>query len=361
MTVTASPDGTAPRPEDFYRTMRLIRRFEERAMDLVRSGEIVSGIHPCIGQEAVAAGTGAALRRDDIMLANHRAHGQLLAKGCEPGRLLAEMAGRTTGVARGRGGSFHPSDFTVGVLGSTGSVGHGAPLAAGAAWALARAGSDRVAVSVFGDGAVNQGALLESFNLAALWQVPVVFICENNLYATTLPVGASVAGSITGRAEAFGIPAESVDGMDPEPVYAAVARGVARARAGQGPTFLEFRTYRFEGHHTFEITTRPRYRDPEEIAAGRHATRWRCRPGGYRRACAGEIDAEVEVTVEAAVRFALAGPKPDPADALEYLYASGLQHPAGRGGQARGKDGCHGDQAVVHAGSEPGARRRDGT
>jgi pyruvate dehydrogenase E1 component alpha subunit len=325
MTVTARPDGKAPRPEDFYRTMRLIRRFEERAMDLVRSGEIISGIHPCIGQEAVAAGTGAALRRDDIMLANHRGHGQLLAKGCEPGRLLAEMAGRTTGVARGRGGSFHPSDFSVGVLGSTGSVGHGAPLAAGAAWALARAGSDRVAVSVFGDGAVNQGALLEGFNLAALWRVPVVFICENNLYATTLPVGASVAGSVTGRAEAFGIPAETVDGMDPEPVYAAVARGVARARAGQGPTFVEFRTYRFEGHHTFEATTRPRYRDPAEIA------RWKARDplalqaGRIPEDLRGQIDAEVEAIVAAAVRFALAGPKPDPADAREYLYASGLQ------------------------------------
>jgi pyruvate dehydrogenase E1 component alpha subunit len=325
MTATASPDGEAPQPEDFYQTMRLIRRFEERAMDLVRSGDIISGIHPCIGQEAVAAGTGAALRRDDIMMANHRGHGQLLAKGSEPGRLLAEMAGRTTGVARGRGGSFHPSDFSAGVFGSTGSVGHGAPLAAGAAWALARSGSDRVAVSVFGDGALNQGALLESFNLAALWQVPVVFACENNLYATTLPIDGNVAGSITGRAEAFGIPAQSVDGMDPEPVYAAMARGVARARAGQGPTFLEFRTYRYYGHHTFETTTRLRYRDPEEVA------RWQARDplalqaGRIPEDVREQIDAGVEATVEEAVRFALAAPKPDPADASEYLYASGLR------------------------------------
>jgi TPP-dependent pyruvate/acetoin dehydrogenase alpha subunit len=325
MTVTARPDDAAPQPGDFYRMMRLIRRFEQRAMDLVRSGEIISGIHPCIGQEAVAAGTGAALRRDDIMLANHRGHGQLLAKGCDPGRLLAEMAGRTTGVARGRGGSFHPSDFSVGVLASTGSVGHGAPLAAGAAWALARAGSDRVAVSVFGDGAVNQGALLESFNLAALWRVPVVFLCENNLYATTLPVGASVAGSVTGRAEAFGIPAETVDGMDPEPVYAAVARGVARARAGQGPTFVEFRTYRFEGHHTFETTTRLRYRDPEEIASWKARDPLALQGGRIPDDLRGQIDAEAEAIVEAAVRFALASPKPDPADARQYLYASGLQ------------------------------------
>jgi acetoin:2,6-dichlorophenolindophenol oxidoreductase subunit alpha len=322
---SASRNGGAPRSEDLYRMMRLIRRFEEHALDLVKSGEIISGIHSCIGQEAVAAGTGAALRRDDIMLANHRAHGQLLAKGSDPGRLLAELMGRTNGVARGRGGSFHPSDFTVGVFGSSGSVGHGAPLATGAAWALARAGGDRVAVSVFGDGAVNQGALLESFNLAALWQVPVVFICENNLYATTLPVGASVAGSITGRAEAFGIPAESVDGMDPELVYAAVARAVARARAGQGPTFVEFRTYRFHGHHTFEITTRLRYRDPAEVAAWQARDPLALQAGRVPGAVRDVIDADVESTLDAAVRFALAGQKPDPADACDYVYASGLR------------------------------------
>jgi pyruvate dehydrogenase E1 component alpha subunit len=318
-------NDTAPGSADLYRTMRLIRRFEEHALDLVKSGEIISGIHSCIGQEAVAAGTGAALRRDDIMMANHRAHGQLLAKGSEPGRLLAELAGRTNGVARGRGGSFHPSDFTVGVFGSSGSVGHGAPLATGAAWALARAGSDRVAVSVFGDGAVNQGALLESFNIAALWRVPVVFICENNLYATTLPVSASVAGSITGRAEAFGIPAESVDGQDAETVHAAAARAVARARAGQGPTFLEFRTYRYGGHHTFETTTRLRYRDKAEIAAWQARDPLALQAGRVAPDLRDEIDAEVEATLDAAVRFALAGQKPDPADAREYLYASGLR------------------------------------
>jgi len=325
MTIPVGREGTPPRPETFYRTMRLIRRFEQRAMDLVRSGDIVSGIHPCIGQEAVAAGTGAALRPGDVMLANHRGHGQLLAKGCDPARLLAEMAGRTTGVAHARGGSFHPSDFSVGVLGSTGTVGHGAPLAAGAAWALARSGGDRVAVSVFGDGAINQGALLESFNLAALWRVPAIFICENNLYATTLPIEGNVAGTVTGRAEAFGIPAESVDGMDPDLVHAAVSRGVARARDGQGPTFLEFRTYRFEGHHTFETKTRLRYRDPDEVA------RWQTRdplvlqagriPGEVRE----QIDAEIETVIEDAVRAALDGPKPDPADASAYLYTSGVR------------------------------------
>ena len=184
-----------PSPEtissDLYRTMRLIRRFEERALELVAAGEIASGIHPCIGQEAVAAGVMAALRPDDLVFSNHRGHGHLLARGSDPARFLAELAGRATGIDKGRGGSFHPSDFAVGVLCATGTVGHGAALAAGAAWALAQEGTGRVAVSIFGDGAVTQGALLEAFNLAALWRVPVVFVCENNLYATTLPVDAA--------------------------------------------------------------------------------------------------------------------------------------------------------------------------
>jgi acetoin:2,6-dichlorophenolindophenol oxidoreductase subunit alpha len=318
----------APSPQDLYRIMRLIRRFEERAIDLVRSGEIVSGIHPCIGQEAVAAGIGAALRRDDVMVAHHRAHGHMLAKGTDPGRLLAEMAGRVTGVARGRGGSFHPSDFSVGVIGCTGTVGHGAPIAAGAAWALARKGTDRIAVSIFGDGAVNQGALLESFNLASLWRAPVVFICENNLYATTLPVGQAVAGSIPDRAAAFGIPAASHDGMDPDIVYEATAAAVGRARGGE-PSFLEFTTYRYEGHHTFESKAGLRYRDPAEIAE------WRARdpvalqgsriPDSLRL----RIDDEVETVLAAAVRFATGSPKPDPADALDYLYSGGVRPRAG--------------------------------
>src|SRR5260370_5882329 len=189
----AEPTGL--RPEALYRTIRLIRRFEEHAIELVRSGDIASGIHPCIGQEAVAAGIGAALRRDDIMMANHRGHGHLLAKGSDPGRLLAELAWRVGGIARARGGSFHPSDFAAGVYGSTGTVGHGAPMAAGAAWALAAAGTDRLAVSMLGDGAVNQGALLESVNLAALWHVPVLLVCPNNLYSTPSPRRPAGAGA----------------------------------------------------------------------------------------------------------------------------------------------------------------------
>jgi acetoin:2,6-dichlorophenolindophenol oxidoreductase subunit alpha len=314
-----------PPPEETYRLIRLIRRFEERAIDLVRSGDIGSGIHPCIGQEAVAAGLGAALRPDDVMMAHHRGHGHLLAKGSDPGRLLAEMLGRADGIARGRGGSFHPSDFSAGVYACTGSVGHGAPLAAGAAWALAKDGTDRVAVSIFGDGAINQGALLESLNLASLWQAPVVFVCENNGYATTVPVGVATAGSVIGRAEAFGVPAGSFDGMDPDVVFEAAAEAVTRARAGEGPTFLEFTTYRFYGHHTFELKDRLRYRGEDEVE------RWRARdPLPLAASRIGEaarqrIDERVEAVLEEAVRFALASPRLDPADALAYHYASGLK------------------------------------
>ncbi|HEV2373005.1 MAG TPA: thiamine pyrophosphate-dependent dehydrogenase E1 component subunit alpha [Streptosporangiaceae bacterium] len=325
--MTGQPAGT--RTEDLYRMIRLIRRFEERSIELVRSGDIVSGIHPCIGQEAVAAGIGAALRSDDVVFANHRGHGHLLAKGSDPGRLLAEMCGRSDGIARGRGGSFHPSDFGAGVFGSTGTVGHGAPMAAGAAWALARTGTDRVAVSIFGDGAVNQGALLESLNLASLWQAPVVFVCENNYYATTLPARTAIAGTVTGRGEAFGIPSAACDGMDPEVVYEAMADAVTRARSGGGPSLLEFRTYRYEGHHTFELKTRLRYRNAEEIA------RWRARdplqtqaarvPAETRR----RIDEEAEAVVDAAVRFALDSPEVDPDGALDHLYSSGLRLRAG--------------------------------
>jgi TPP-dependent pyruvate/acetoin dehydrogenase alpha subunit len=316
-------------PEELYRMMRLIRRFEERAIELVRSGEIVSGIHPCIGQEAVAAGLGAALGPGDVMFANHRGHGHLLAKGSDPGRLLAELATRVDGVAGARGGSFHPSDFGAGVYGSTGTVGHGAPMAAGVAWALAQEGGSRVAVSVFGDGAINQGALLESLNLAALWQVPAIFICENNLYATTLPARTAIAGSIPARAAACGIPAAAHDGMDPEVVLAAAAGAVARARAGGGPSFLEFTTYRYYGHHTFEFTAGLKYRDPAEVE------HWQARdplPLAARRVpeqVRGRIDREVEGVIEAATRFALASPKPEPDDALSYLYTSGVRLRAG--------------------------------
>jgi pyruvate dehydrogenase E1 component alpha subunit len=198
-------------------------------------------------------------------------------------------------------------------------------MAAGAAWALAQAGTDQIAISIFGDGAVNQGALLESFNLAALWRVPALFVCENNRYATTLPVQTAVAGSITARAAAFGIPAATYDGMDAQVVLAATAAAVARARSGAGPAFLEFSTYRYEGHHTFERTAGLHYRDPAEVAQWRARDPMHLQGGRIPAAERERIDAEVEVTLDAAVKFALDSPAPDPRDALAHLYSTGLQ------------------------------------
>ena len=215
------------------------------------------------------------------------------------------------------------------MLAATGTVGHGAALAAGAAWALGQEGTGRVAVSVFGDGAVTQGALLEAFNLAALWRVPVVFVCENNLYATTLPVATGVAGTITGRAEAFGIPASTVDGMDAEVVLAAASEAVARARAGGGPSLLEFSTYRFHGHHTFEIKARLRYRDEAEIAQWQARDPMPVQESRVAPLLRARIDAEIEEILDAAVAFAVASPRPDPADALAHQYATGLRVRAG--------------------------------
>ncbi|GAA1157535.1 pyruvate dehydrogenase E1 component alpha subunit [Kitasatospora gansuensis] len=314
-------------PADRYRMVRLIRGFEELALELVRSGDIVGGTHPYIGQEAVAVGVCSALRPEDQLTSTHRGHGHVLAKGADPARLLAELLGRTTGLNKGRGGSMHAADLSLGILGANGIVGAGAPIAVGAAWAAQLAGEQRVVVSFFGDGALNQGVLLESFNLAAMWQLPVVFVCENNGYATTLPAAVAVAGTALGRAEAFGIPAVAVDGMDTEAVREAALQAAARARSGGGPVFLECRTYRFEGHHTMERRLKVDYRPAEEIAA------WRERDPLLRAAALiGDptaLDQEVSEQLAQAREFALNSPAPDPAGACDHLYASGLRPRAG--------------------------------
>jgi acetoin:2,6-dichlorophenolindophenol oxidoreductase subunit alpha len=311
--------------EGRYRMLRLIRGFEERALALVKSGDIVGGIHPYIGQEAVAVGVCAALRPDDRITSTHRGHGHVLAKGADPQRLLAELCGREAGLNRGRGGSMHAADLSLGILGANGIVGAGAPIAVGAAWAAQQAGEERVVAAFFGDGALNQGVVLESFNLAAMWRLPVVFVCENNGYATTLKASSAVAGSALGRAEAFGIPAATVDGMDTEAVREAAAHAADLARSGSGPSFLECGTYRFEGHHTMERRAKVSYRTAEEVDS------WRLRDPLPRAAAllgtgrASEIDAGVDAELAEAERFALAAPHPDPASACDHLYASGLR------------------------------------
>lgn len=312
-----------------YRMVRLIREFELRALDLVDSGEIVGGIHPYIGQEAVAVGVCAALRADDLITSTHRGHGHVLAKGADPARMLAELCGRDTGLNRGRGGSMHAADVGLGILGANGIVGASAPISVGAAWAAHHAGTGQVVATFFGDGALNQGVLLEAMNLAGLWRLPVLFVCENNGYATTMPIDGAVAGTVVGRARAFGIPAVQVDGMDVDAVLSAAGRAVALARDGGGPSFLECVTYRFEGHHTMEKQFRLDYRTEAEI------DQWRLRDplaGSGAQLSVGDrdqIDAEIAELLTVAVDFALGSPHPDPAGAQEYLYASGLRGRAG--------------------------------
>ncbi len=316
---------------DLYRTVRLIRRFEQRAIEMVRSGVIPGGIHPYLGEEAIAAGVCAALRADDLITSTHRGHGHVLAKGADPVRMLAELAGRETGLNRGRGGSMHAADVSAGIYGANAIVGASAAIAAGAAWSHRRAGHDRVAVTFFGDGAVNQGVLLEALNLASLRRLPVIFVCENNQFATTMRVRDTTAGTITRRAEAFGIPAETIDGMDAEAVLAAASRAVARARAGDGPAFLECLTYRFDAHHTWEYSVRPRYRTDEEVAAGSARDPVQIQAARVPGAVRARIDDEIEDLLDRAARFAEASPEPDPSGALDYRYAG---RPCGRGGTA---------------------------
>jgi len=321
---------TAPdTPAGLYRTVRLIRRFEERAIELVRDGEIVGGIHPYLGQEAIAAGVCAALRADDMITSTHRGHGHVLAKGADPARMLAELAGRSTGLNKGRGGSMHAADFSLGILGANAIVGANGAITVGAAWAARQAGSDRVGVSFFGDGAVSQGVLLESMNLAALWRVPVLFVCENNGYATTTTVQDAVAGTITGRGAAFGMPAVTVDGQDPQAVLDAARDAVDRARAGGGPSLIECLTYRFDAHHTWEHKARVRYRDGAEVERGRERDPVEVAAARLDPDQRAEIDAEIEAVLAEAVAFALDSPHPDPTGALDHLYATALRPQGG--------------------------------
>jgi TPP-dependent pyruvate/acetoin dehydrogenase alpha subunit len=304
--------------------MLTIRRFEERVVELVNANEIAGVTHEYVGQEAVATGVCAALRPDDVITSTHRGHGHLIAKGADVRRMMAELLGRVDGLNHGRGGSMHIADLGLGIYGANGIVAAGAPIGAGAAWAAMVAGSDRVAVSFFGDGGVNQGVLHETMNLAALWGLPLVFVCENNGYAVTLAQSRSTSGSVVERAASYGMVAESVDGMDVEAVGAAAARAVERARDGGGPTFLECVTYRFFGHHTAERTMKLAYRTDEEIE------RWRDRDP--IRTAAAKLDADVEARVcgevesllDDAVSFARGSARPEPADALWYVYTDGL-------------------------------------
>ncbi|MDO8184121.1 thiamine pyrophosphate-dependent dehydrogenase E1 component subunit alpha [Conexibacter sp. JD483] len=309
---------------DLYRTMRTIRRFEEQIVTLVNANEIAGVTHEYIGQEAVATGVCAALRDDDVITSTHRGHGHVIAKGADVPRMMAELLGRTTGLNRARGGSMHIADVSLGIYGANGIVAAGAPIAAGAAWAGLQAGSDRVAVCFFGDGAVNQGVLHETMNMAGIWRLPVLFVCENNGYAVSFAQEQATAGSLVERAAAYGMAAVRVDGMDVEAVRDAAGALVAAARAGGGPAFLECETYRFVGHHTAEATMGLGYRSDEEIARWRERDPLLVEAARLDAAAVAEIDASVEELLERALAFARESPRPEVSSARDYVYASGL-------------------------------------
>ncbi len=314
--------------EDFiamYRTMRLIRRFEERIVELVNRNEVPGVTHEYIGQEAVATGVCHALQVDDVITSTHRGHGHILAKGGEPRRMMAELMGKSTGYNRGRGGSMHIADLGLGIYGANGMVGGGVPIACGAAFAAKSNGTGRVAVAFFGDGGINQGVVLEAMNLAAVWKLPVIFVCENNRYAATTPLTEVVAiERLADRAAGYGMPGYTVDGMDVLAVYEATAKAVARARAGGGPTLLECLTYRYVGHFTAEKARGFKYRTEEEITGMRRRDPLVTFPAWLEREKICDVpavDAEVEQQLEEAVQFARESKESAPEEALEGMYA----------------------------------------
>ena len=255
---------TTEKQLEMLRSMQTIRRFEERASDDYQAGAIYGVVHCYIGEEAVAVGVCAALNSDDQIISTHRGHGHCLAKGADLNRMMAELYGRQTGYCKGKGGSMHIADFSIGMLGANGIVAGGIPIVTGAGLAAQLEGKGRVAVSFFGDGASNAGPFHESINIAATWKLPMLYVCENNLYSAGTTAADTLALSdVAARAAGYGIPGVVVDGNDVMAVYEAAEAAVNRARAGQGPTLIECKTYRWRGH-----TERPGQEDPrpkEEI------------------------------------------------------------------------------------------------
>ena len=308
-----------------FETMLRIRRFEERASQLFANAELPGFIHLSIGQEAVATGAIAALKPEDLITATHRGHGQIIAKGGELMPMFAELMGREGGYCRGKGGSMHIFSRELGVLGANGILGASQPIAVGAALAADYRGSDQVTVTFFGEGASAQGAVHEAMNLAALWKLPVIFVCEANGWAelTPYPIHVSV-DSLAERGSAYGIPAVRVDGNDVEAVHEATVQAVARARAGEGPSLIEARTHRWHGH--FEGDPQ-RYRDKRELdMLGEHdplpVVRERLQARGIADAAAIEAtEQRVAETVERAIEAARATPQPETDEAYRGVYS----------------------------------------
>jgi pyruvate dehydrogenase E1 component alpha subunit len=321
---TATPKAEAAASHDLtdmlamFRMMSLIRAFENQVGSLYKAGAVPGLVHLCAGQEATSAGVCLALRPDDYIASHHRGHGHCLAKGGRPDILLAEIMGRVTGSGRGRGGSMHMFDPAVGNLGTNGIVGGGIPLATGAAFSARARGTDQIAVCFFGDGALNQGLVHECMNMAAIWSLPVIFVCENNGFGEFTAIDDVTAGKdLLARGRAFDIPSSSADGMDALAVRAAIAPALERARNGEGPSFVMLYTYRFGGHH---VADQQDYKDSAE------AETWRRRDPIVKleqylienNLASGEsllsIVENVKAEIQAAVRFARASAEPDAQD-----------------------------------------------
>jgi pyruvate dehydrogenase E1 component alpha subunit len=309
---------------DAYRQMHVIRKFEETIRDLYTKGRIRGSFHPCVGQEAVAVGASWALRSDDYLSCTYRGHGHALAKGLDPNAAMAEMLGKVTGCSKGKGGSMHFTDPSVGLMGANAIVAAGLPHASGAALAFQMQNLARVAMAVFGEGAVNQGVFFETLNLAVIWKLPVIFLCENNLYSEMTPSYETTSTAETWqRAAAFGMPARRIDGNDVEEVYSAVEQAAERARSGQGPAYLEAMTYRLWGHMMGDPEV---YRNKEEVAQARLVEPIarlanRLLALGHTQARLVELEAEASGIINNAVQFAEDSPAPKPEDALSDIFA----------------------------------------
>ena len=310
-----------------YRQMAKIRAFEEQVNELYKGAKMPGLAHLYVGEEAVAVGVCEALRRDDFITSTHRGHGHCLAKGATVDRMFAELLGKEAGYCRGKGGSMHIADQDTGNLGANAIVGGSAGIATGAALSAKMRGTDQVAVCFFGDGALGQGLLYESMNMAALWALPVIYVCENNLYGEYTPGHETIAGEILSRPRAVGVHAESVDGQDVQAVFATMQRLVERARRGEGPAFLECKTYRYYGHHVGDVNREYRTRDEEKEWMTKHdplqtlvtrLTQQRLVDGDtFDR-----ILADVKTEIEKGVAFALAAPYPAPEQVTEDVYSS---------------------------------------
>jgi pyruvate dehydrogenase E1 component alpha subunit len=311
-----------------YRKMLEIRRFEEKAAELYLKGELPGFLHSSIGQEAVPVGTCSVLRPDDYIISTHRGHGDIIAKGANLNRMMAELYGKRTGYCKGKGGSMHIADLDLGILGAVGVVGSCIPIANGAALAAQMNQTGQVVIAFFGDGASNTGAFHEALNMAATWNLPIVFVCQNNCVGLSTPqcVHQKIK-DISVRSAAYDIPGVTVDGMDVLAVRGECEKAVARARSGGGPTLIEAKTYRYLGHFVGEPGTD--YRTKEELES------WKRKDAidGYKKRLlqekiAGEedlalIEAEVEEAVRQSVQYSLESPDPDPREALEDVYIAG--------------------------------------